>query len=250
MTARADRGAGADPGAGGRRPVRAVLLDALGTLLELEDPGPPLSAELAARGAPVTLEQARHAVLAEITYYRAHHDEATDRERLADLRRRCACVLRDALPPPARTLGLEALTEALLAALRFRPYPEVGEALRALRADGLTLVVVSNWDVSLHEQLAATGLGALVDAAVSSAEAGAAKPSPRIFARALERAGVERGAALMVGDSLETDVIGAQAAGIAAALVDRRGTRPGPLPPGTHVLASLAQLPALVRSLR
>lgn len=241
-------GPGAGLGGGGRRP-RAVLLDALGTLLELEDPGPRLVAELAARGAPVTLEQARHAVSTEMTYYRAHHDEATDPERLADLRGRCARVLRDALPAPARALGLEALTAALLAALRFRPYPEVAEALRALRADGLTLVVLSNWDVSLHEQLAATGLGALVDGAVSSAEAGVAKPSPRIYACALQRAGVAAGAALMVGDSLDTDVVGAQAAGIAAALVDRWGTRPEPLPPGTHVLTSLAELPALVRSL-
>lgn len=249
MTAGANAGGGASPGAAARRPLRAVLLDALGTLLELEDPGPPLVAELAARGAAVTLEQARQAVLVEMTYYRAHHDEATDPGRLAELRGRCARVLRDALPAPARSLGLEELTEALLAALRFRPYPEVPEALRALRADGLTLVVLSNWDVSLHDQLAATGLGALVDAAVSSAEVGVAKPSPQIYARALERAGVEAGAALMVGDSLDTDVVGARAAGIAAVLVDRWGTRPAPLPPGTHVLASLAELPALVRSL-
>src|SRR5581483_6249089 len=95
------------------RVIGALLLDALGTLLELEDPGPPLAAELAAAGAEVSVDEARAAVLAEMTYYRAHHDEASDRERLADLRRRCAEVLRDELPPEARTLGISALTDAL-----------------------------------------------------------------------------------------------------------------------------------------
>jgi putative hydrolase of the HAD superfamily len=229
--------------------VKAVLLDALGTLLELEDPGPPLAEELARRGVPVAIDDARAAVLAEMTYYRAHHDEASDRARLADLRRRCAEVLSDALPPAARALGIGALTEALLDALRFRPYAEVPDALRELRGGGLRLVVLSNWDVSLHDQLAATGLDELVDGAISSAEAGFGKPNPAIFARALERAGVAAGDALMVGDSVDTDVAGAHGAGIAAVLVDRWGAAPAGLPPGTHVIASLAELPGLVRSL-
>jgi putative hydrolase of the HAD superfamily len=227
--------------------IRAVLLDALGTLLELEDPGPPLAAELERRGAPVTVEEARAAVLAEMTYYRAHHDEASDRERLEDLRLRCAAVLRDNLPPDARAFGIEGLVEALLAALRFRPYPEVVETLEALRASGLRLVVLSNWDVSLHDQLAATGLAALVDGAVSSAEVGVGKPHADIYARGLEVAGVEAGEALMAGDSPDTDVEGALACGIAAVLVDRWGTAQAPA--GAHRIASLAELPALIESL-
>jgi putative hydrolase of the HAD superfamily len=227
--------------------MRAVLLDALGTLLELEDPGPALAAELEARGAPVSVEEARGAVLAEMTYYRAHHDEASDAERLADLRRRCAEVLRDALPAEAQALGVPALTDALLAALRFRPYPEVPAALEALRAQGLTLVVLSNWDVSLHEQLAATGLTPLVDGAVSSAELGVGKPHPDIYARALEVAGAEASAAVMVGDSPDTDVAGALACGIAAVYVDRWGA--GDAPKGAHTVPSLAELPALIESL-
>lgn len=227
--------------------VRAVLLDALGTLLELEDPGPALAAELARRGAPVSVEEARAAVLAEMSFYRGHHDEASDRERLADLRRRCAEVLRDALPPAARELGVPQLTEALLAALRFRPYGEVPAALATLRERGLTLVVLSNWDVSLHDQLAATGLEPLVDGAVSSAEVGVGKPHPAVYARALAVAGVEASEAVMVGDSPDTDVAGALALGIEAVLVDRWGTATAP--GGAHVVPSLAEVPALIESL-
>ena len=49
---------------------------------------------------------------------------------------------------------------ALLAALRFRAFPEAPAVLRALRARGARLVVVSNWDVSLHDVLERTGLRA------------------------------------------------------------------------------------------
>jgi putative hydrolase of the HAD superfamily len=227
--------------------IRAVLLDALGTLLELEDPGPPLAATLDELGAPISAEEARHAVLAEMTFYKAHHDEASDAQRLADLRRRCAEVLRDALPAPAAALGVPRLTQALLDALRFAPYPEVPATLAALRARGAALVVVSNWDVSLHEQLAATGLDALVDGAVSSAEVGAGKPHRAIYERALELAGARPEEAVMVGDSPDTDIAGAVSAGLHAVLVDRFGAA-GPAP-GAHRIASLTELPALVESL-
>ena len=75
----------------------AVLLDALGTLVELEAPWPHLARELAARGVVVDIEDARAAMLAEMAYYRAHHDEASDWAGLKDLRRRCAGVVQESL---------------------------------------------------------------------------------------------------------------------------------------------------------
>jgi len=222
--------------------VRAVLLDALGTLLELEPPAPRLVAELAARGVAVTEAEADAALRAEIAYYRAHHDEASDVARLAGLRDRCAAVLAAALPERAR--GVPDLRAALLASLRFRPYPEVPDVLATLRAAGLRLVVVSNWDVSLHEALATTGLVPLLDGAVSSAEAGAAKPATPVFARALALAGaVPAALAVHVGDDAAADVAGARAAGIAPVLVLRDG---GPEPDGVPVLPDLTGLPALL----
>jgi putative hydrolase of the HAD superfamily len=220
---------------------RAYLFDALGTLVELVRPWPALVRELAARGVAVDEEQARRALLAEIAYYRAHHDEAPDAAALADLRARCAQVLGDALPAPARALGADELLAALMASLEFRPYPDAPRALARLRAGGARLVVVSNWDVSLHEVLAHTGLAALVDGAITSAEHGARKPDPSIFAAALGLAGgVPAGEALHAGDSLEADVLGARAAGIEAVLVSRDGA---PAPPGVRTVASLDALP-------
>jgi putative hydrolase of the HAD superfamily len=221
---------------------RAVLLDALGTLVELVPPWPALVRELGARGAVVDEPAARTALLAEIAYYRAHHDEARDAAALADLRARCAEVLREALPAPARELAPADVLAALMASLEFRAYPEVPATLARLRRAGARLVVVSNWDVSLHEVLARTGLAALVDGAITSAELGTAKPAPAIFARALELAGgIAPEDALHAGDSVEADVAGARAAGIEAVLVVRDET---PAPAGVRTIRSLAELAA------
>jgi putative hydrolase of the HAD superfamily len=217
---------------------RVVLLDALGTLLALEPPAPLLVAQLAARGVEVSEAEAATALATEIAYYRAHHDEAADGVALDALRDRCTAVLAAALPPRARE-GAD-LRGALLASLRFRPYPEVPGVLAALRGRGLALVVVSNWDVSLHEVLRDTGLAGLVDGALTSAQCGAAKPDPAIFARALALAGGAAPAdAVHVGDSVEADVAGARAAGLAAVLVARDGAR---APEGVAVVADLRGL--------
>jgi putative hydrolase of the HAD superfamily len=218
--------------------VRAVLLDALGTVLRLDDPVGRLRAELAGRGVSVTTDEAREALRAEMTYYRKHHDEARDAARLDDLRHRCALVLNAALPPHAR--GLPDIRDALMSSLRFTAFPEVPEVLRELRGRGLKLVVVSNWDVSLHDALTAAGVAPLVDAAVSSAEAGARKPHARIFIHALVLAGgVAASDALHAGDTLEADVDGARAMGIAPVFVARDG-EPGP--PGVPTIADLRGL--------
>jgi putative hydrolase of the HAD superfamily len=184
----------------------------------------------------VSQEAAQAAMKAEIAYYRAHLHEGRDAESLHDLRRRCAAVMEPAL-------GVDPGVDTLLAALRFRAYPDTAPALRELRERGLRVVVVSNWDFSLHERLRETGIAALVDGAVASAELGHAKPDGAIFAHALELAGAEPGAALHAGDSPDADVAGALAAGLRAVLVARDGTPAAPT--GVPVIRSLAELPGL-----
>jgi putative hydrolase of the HAD superfamily len=209
-------------------------------LLELLPPAPRLQAELRSLGVEVSLEQAGRAMKAEIGFYRGHLWMGRDAAGLAELRRRCAEILREALD---LSLGVEAVEGALLAAIRFAPFPDTVPALRDLRAAGVKLVAASNWDVSLHEQLERTGLEPLLDGALSSAEVGAPKPDPEIFARALALAGVRPEEALHVGDDIEADVAGALAAGLEPVLIDRDGSLAPP--PGVRRIASLAELPAL-----
>ena len=231
--------------------MTVVLLDALGTLVELEHPGPHLVRELGARGTDITPAQARDAMRAEMAFYRAEHHRAHSPAELARLRRDCAHVVRDHLGAAAAIEDVEA---ALLAAVRFAAYPDVAPALAELRADGARLVVVSNWDVSLHAVLAQTGLTPLVDAALSSAEAGAAKPDPALFGQALALVGGRAQDAWMAGDSVETDIEGALRAGIRPVLITRRDAgglgsagAERPAPAGVPTLPSLAGFAALVR---
>lgn len=194
-------------------PTRAVFLDALGTMVELE---PPWIGLRQALGDQIPDDRMAAAVRAEMAYYKEHSHEGRDPESLADLRRRCAELL-------SRELGVEVDVPTLVESIRFDAYPDARPALDDLRGRGLRLVCVSNWDCSLGTVLDRCGLGERLDGAVSSAEAGARKPDPAIFARALELAGCEPGEAVHVGDSPEEDLEGAGAAGIPALLLDREG---------------------------
>jgi len=233
----------------------------MGTLLRLEDPAPRLRAALLARlGIDVGEQRARDAIRAEIAHYRAHLHLGRDAESLAELRARCAEAMRPALPPPAARAPRPELTAALLDALEFSTYADAAPALRALRAAGCALVVVSNWDCSLRERLEQTGLAPLVDGVVASAEVGAAKPERAIFERALELAGTAAENAWHAGDSEREDVEGARAAGIRPVLLardeapeardraraERDRSRVARGRPAVPVIASLDGLPAIV----
>ena len=203
--------------------TRAVLLDALGTMLELEHPGPHLADALACRGIRISDELAGEAMRAEVGHYQAHHHLASTREGLSALRAECARVMLDAVGPPASELDAVEGVLVLMESVRFRAYPDTLPALEALRERGLKLAVVSNWDVSLHDALAQTGIAERVDLALSSAEVGSAKPEPGLLLAALEQLEVAPADALMAGDTVAGDVAGAQAAGVRPVLVQRSG---------------------------
>jgi len=223
------------------RPVRAVLLDALGTLVRLEPPVPRLQRELRSRlGLELDADEVERALATEIAFYREHHLEGRDSAATAALRARCTEVLRAALGPPAHQVPAAQLQEALLAALSFSPFPEVPGALEGLRAAGMRLVVVSNWDCSLHDVLADCGVAGHVDGILTSAQVGAAKPARAIFHHALTVAAVAAVDAVHVGDSPVEDVEGARGAGIEAVLIDREGKTAAPA--GVRTVRSLGEL--------
>lgn len=205
---------------------RACLIDALGTTVHLDPPWERIDPRLVAGLSP---ERVRDAFYAEMAYYAAHAHEATDATALTALRERCARLL-------STGLGREVTVAELMASIRFHPYPDSAPALAALRAGGLRVVCVSNWDFELGEVLGRIGLADAFDAVVVSALAGARKPDPAIFARALAAAGCTASEAIHVGDS-DDDVAGARAAGIDVLRIDRSGN---------GELASLAELPPLM----
>jgi HAD superfamily hydrolase (TIGR01493 family) len=188
----------------------AVTVDGFGTLVELTDPVPELAAMLRRHGTPRPDGVVRSAFVAEAGYYRAHSLTGRTPESLGVLRRRCTKVFLDAA---GVSLDAAALAPEFVAALRFCVLPDVEPALSSLRSRGLEVAVVSNWDISLHERIEELGLGALVTTVVTSAEAGAEKPDPRLFELAIARLRVQRGRVLHIGDS-DADERGAAAVGL------------------------------------
>lgn len=97
---------------------------------------------------------------------------------------------------------------------------DVVPALRRLRASGRKLVVVSNANGRMRAALDRVGIGPHIDLVIDSHEEGVEKPDPRIFERALARAGSRPESTVHVGDLFHTDVVGARAAGLRAVLLD------------------------------
>jgi putative hydrolase of the HAD superfamily len=186
----------------------AVTIDAYGTIVELADPVPRLREGLAALGVDRDVEAVARAFAREASYYREHSFEGRDDESLYELRRRCVGIILDELEAD---LAPEAFVDGFVSAMRFELVPGAGAALQALRRRGLATAIVSNWDFGLPRQLAGLGLHGVP--VVTSAEAGAPKPDPVVFIRALELLRVRPERALHVGDS-DADEAGALAAGM------------------------------------
>jgi putative hydrolase of the HAD superfamily len=91
--------------------------------------------------------------------------------------------------------------ELLLASGRL--FDDVLPFMAGLRARGIKIAIVSNCDEQARGLLGWLGVTPLADALILSCEVGAAKPSTRIYQRALQALGVTAEAALFVDDNRE-----------------------------------------------
>jgi 2-haloacid dehalogenase len=107
----------------------------------------------------------------------------------------------------------------------WKPWPDTVTALRELKSH-FRLAIVSNVDDDLF---AATlpQLGVQFDQIVTAQQAGAYKPSLKIFQLALSRIGVPAHRILHVGQSVYHDVLPAQSLGLATVWVNRPSPRAG-----------------------
>lgn len=96
------------------------------------------------------------------------------------------------------------------------------ELIDYLRSRGYRMHMTSNgFHEVQYKKLAACGLRDYFDTIILSEDAGVNKPSPQYFDYALKVSGADRQTTLMIGDNLNTDVIGALNAGNNAMLVNR-----------------------------
>jgi HAD superfamily hydrolase (TIGR01662 family) len=131
------------------------------------------------------------------------------------------------------------------ASMRTVPLPGAREALAQLHAKGVPIGVVSNTSFSeraIQHELAKHGLTEhLAFVMVSSAYA-VRKPNVLLYDTAAARLGVAPADIWFVGDRLDTDVAGANAAGMAAVWLRPRQTRELPSPAADLVVSNWSEL--------
>ncbi|MBS1704301.1 MAG: HAD-IA family hydrolase [Armatimonadetes bacterium] len=119
----------------------------------------------------------------------------------------------------------------------FRLYDDVTPCFQALKNHGYRLIVLSNWDVSLHRFVQIFGMTPYLELVIASLEEGVEKPDSKLFKIAESRLGIDCGQILHIGDDPLDDLKGARNAGWGALLLDRSVSEPS-----TGILSSLHQL--------
>lgn len=159
-------------------------------------------------------------------------------------------ITGDALDFALETLGITeaGLRQRLMELyLTLRAFPEVPAMLKQLREAGLKTAILSNGTPKmLAAAVASAGIAHLLDAVISVEEVGVFKPHPNVYQRALDHLGVAA-TAVAFQSSNAWDAYAASAFGMRVVWCNRYGQRPERLPgQPDHIIASLAELPALV----
>jgi HAD superfamily hydrolase (TIGR01662 family) len=172
--------------------------------------------------------------------------------RLAMLRAlRCYVSAPDAACFAADALAL--IFESLIP--RWELYPDTLETLAALRDSGYRLGCISNTNDGVHAWriIERHSLRSWLSPIYMSEEIGLRKPHPRPFLMLLDEWALSPEQAVMVGDTLDADVLGAQRSGMRGIWIDRGIVNPwskneesiGHIVPDATIL-SLAELPGLL----
>lgn len=107
-----------------------------------------------------------------------------------------------------------------------KPFTETIVLLEKLKKDGFKIALISNTDCfTTEEVMDKYDLRKYFDDIVLSYNVNMLKTNPKMYEMILEKLKIGKSDALVVGDSIETDMNGAKDAGIKAVLVDRRGRR-------------------------
>ena len=205
--------------------IRAVLFDAVGTLIELREPvGETYARAAAEQGveiSPWRMGDAFRRIMASaqpLVFPEAEPVElpALERGWWRQVVRSTFLAADSARRVPDFDACFEGLWRHYASPAAWRLREGAAEILARLRERGLRTGVVSNVDGRLPALLQGLGLAGLIDAVVLPSDAGAAKPDSRIFQLALRRLGAAPSEALFVGDDAEHDLKGAREAGLEA----------------------------------
>lgn len=158
-------------------------------------------------------------------------------------------VLRETLAQIMRRYGLpyrdEDSDDLLAAVPTWGPYSDVPPALERLRDGGVKLAIITNSDDDIMSHNVAN-IGVPFDRVITAEQARAYKPSPAIFAHALQELGCESDDILHVAQGFEYDVVAVAALGWEAVWINRYGKTGNPDYDRYRQLPDLSGLPALL----
>ncbi len=124
------------------------------------------------------------------------------------------------------------------------PFPDALPVLRKLKGKYTVAILSNTSEPALKYALRSVPILDYVDAIVASCEEGLVKPDSRLFASVLRRFRVDPKEAVMVGDNLYNDILGAKSVGMHAILLDRSDETEYP-----DKIDSLGQLPEYLEKL-
>jgi len=208
--------------------IRAILLDAAGTLIRPSEPVADVYARhFAAAGWPVEagrLTDAFRSAFAgagDPSYGDFPEGDLAERTWWRKVVAATARVAGVEMPDQALARCFAGLFEHYASGEAWAVFPEVRAQLEHWRANGFRLAVVSNFDRRLHRILDELELVPVFDAVVCSADARARKPDAVIFRQALDRLDVSPAEAVHIGDCPVADGRGAVGLGIAGFVLKR-----------------------------
>lgn len=107
-----------------------------------------------------------------------------------------------------------------------KAYPEVMTKLANLRQSYKTALISNCFSIGMDKLEKDFSLNLYFDSIIKSCDVGMLKPDPKMFQLTLDRLGVRKDEVLMVGNSVNDDILAAQAFGIRAVLIDRKNMSP------------------------
>jgi putative hydrolase of the HAD superfamily len=213
-------------------PIKMVTFDLYDTLVEADPPGwIRFQSALKKNGFEVTVEEIMPAYTAGQRFFTVENGRMPIRDRSEDeiiaFRINLTGVSMDVLglPTDADTVQRVAMTfrddTRQHGQLVYRTYDDVMDALARLKKMHIMRAIISNADSDVTRFCLQMGFAEQMDTVVTSALVGWEKPDARTFYAALEPFNMAASSVLHVGDQPDSDVAGARAIGMAAALLDR-----------------------------
>lgn len=126
--------------------------------------------------------------------------------------------------------------------------PGAEDFLHSLKECGKIFLITNGTPAAQYGRLRSLGLEHFFDGIFISDEIGFSKPDARFFAYVLDKAGLQRGECAVIGDSLTSDIRGANNAGILSIWYNAKGKIAEGAHPD-HTARSYAKILEIVRSL-